>query len=236
MGGTNLRTSVATISLAMFMTLLLLSSGAAQAQYRVPCGPAGTNAAKRTCLSGAEFPVFSVNRFDTTAGDNQIDLINPTGNATGLLCAMIYVYDSHEEQFECCGCPVTSNGLRSISTVNDLTKNTAIGPTPPTTGIIKVLSSDPTDVSSSKFGFCNPAKVTTATLDPELKGFANHPQRVGTIAGISETSFRESQLTDIELNSLTTICNFIHRNGTGRGVCTCGTGDNFPAGPGAGVR
>lgn len=94
---------------------------------------------------------FSVQYFDTTDGQpSNIRLWNPTVTATGhRLCEMIYVFDSHEELQECCGCPVTDNGLRTLQTTVNLTAN-PLGPQPGgakwTSGVIKIVT---TGVNSS---------------------------------------------------------------------------------------
>jgi len=43
----------------------------------------------------------------------------------GALCANIYVFDDDQELQECCSCPVTADGVRTLSTINDLTSNPA---------------------------------------------------------------------------------------------------------------
>ena len=51
--------------------------------------------------------------FNGSNGDNILRLINPNGAANGNLagakeqtvCAMIYVFDAHQEMGACCGCP-----------------------------------------------------------------------------------------------------------------------------------
>jgi len=65
-------------------------------------------------------------------GDNIIRVINPNGSAntaipsTGTgdtLCAMIYVFDDDEEMGECCGCPVSSAGMITLSVEHNLLAN-----------------------------------------------------------------------------------------------------------------
>jgi hypothetical protein len=62
-------------------------------------------------------------------GDNIIRLVNPNGSANLALagdqtiCAMIYVFDDDEEMGECCGCPLTSSELSTLSVENNLTSN-----------------------------------------------------------------------------------------------------------------
>jgi len=87
----------------------------------VPCADftgAGPGNLDGTCNSGGN-------------GDNIIRLINPNGAANGELvgaleqpvCAMIYVFDDDEEMGECCGCPLTSTQLATISVESQLLEN-----------------------------------------------------------------------------------------------------------------
>lgn len=176
--------------------------------------------------------VFSVNHFDVTVGDGTVRTINPTTTSAGILCEMVYVFDAHEELEECCGCPVTNDGLRVISTVNDLTKNPLGGPNP-TTGVIRIVSAVPNGTPTSQYGMCNPAVNVIPT--ETLRSFSTHTYN-GGFPRITETEFLDSPLTTAELGTLTSVCAFIHVNGTGRGICTCGTGDNSAPLPGSGGR
>lgn len=187
--------------------------------------------------AAAQSDVFFVNHFDTNGGDGVVRAINPTFTGTtlpnGIVCEMIYVFDAHEELQECCGCPVTNNGLRTISTINDLTKNPLTGPnTPMKTGVIKIVSAAANP--SPAWGICNPAGSVSPT--ETLRAFSTHSYNGGATAGITETEFEEADLSSAELSTLTGTCGFIHTNGTGSGICTCGVGDFAPVPPGAGGR
>lgn len=85
----------------------------------------------------------------------------------GTLCAMFYVFTADQQLAECCGCPVTPNGLRTLSVANDLTSNPLTGDLPQR-GVIKLLSATPG--SSNQ---CDPATpsvpvatTTTTTTTP----------------------------------------------------------------------
>src|SRR5690349_10292942 len=75
--------------------------------------------------------------------DSTIRVLNPglTGSPIspdqGTLCANIYVFDATQEMVECCSCPVTANGLLTIS-VQDLTENPLT--LTPFRGVIKIVS------------------------------------------------------------------------------------------------
>jgi len=78
------------------------------------------------------------------SGDSLVRAVNPTHNDTkqlGTLCAMIYVFDDTEQLQECCGCPITPDGLRTLSVVNNLSSNFGVNHANLEAGVIKVVSS-----------------------------------------------------------------------------------------------
>src|SRR5208337_2735473 len=80
------------------------------------------------------------------AGDSLVRVINPMHDDTtqnGTLCAMFYVFDDNEEIQACCGCPVTPDGLRTLSVINDLTGNFGINRGDLAAGVIDLVSSSP---------------------------------------------------------------------------------------------
>ncbi|MFZ0887035.1 MAG: hypothetical protein WA005_01155 [Candidatus Binataceae bacterium] len=77
------------------------------------------------------------------AGDALVRIVNPNHNDTlqdGTLCAYIYVFDDNEEMQECCGCPVTPDGMRTLSTINDLTSNFGFNGGDGAAGVIDIFS------------------------------------------------------------------------------------------------
>jgi len=72
-----------------------------------------------------------------------VRIVNPSHNDTaqnGTLCAFIYVFDDNEEMQECCGCPVTPDGMRTLSTINDLTSNLGFNRGDRAAGVIDIFS------------------------------------------------------------------------------------------------
>lgn len=215
--------------------------------------PAPAGAAQCTPDTADTFQVayYSTLTNGGVSADNVLRLINPTfqplnndpnDNSGGFLCAMIYVYDANEEIQECCGCPVTNNGLRTISVINDLTSNFLtpnIGgvPVDNTHGVIKIVKTRPVNNSDiidgivDPFGPCNPAIVDTDgdDLTPTLRGSITHPRQFPQ--GIGEVVTSDSPLCPNELSALVNGCSNIHTEGSGHGICTCGTGDNAAATP-----
>jgi hypothetical protein len=120
------------------------------------------------------------------AGDNTVRIVNTTA-ANGTLCADIYVFDDFEELQTCCACPVTPDGLRTLSTVNDLTFHFGVNLANLNAGVVEVISSTPnfcagsatplaTNCTSSipggTNGVCSP---TGAPGDPFHRGVAIVP-------------------------------------------------------------
>src|SRR5256885_9139608 len=60
----------------------------------------------------------------------------------GSICANVYTFSPDEQLVSCCSCPVTPNGLVSLSVKSDLVSNT-LTPATPTSVVIKLLFSAP---------------------------------------------------------------------------------------------
>src|SRR6185312_7932090 len=160
-------------------------------------------------------------------GDSFVDITNTgasgaalqsgtTATITGALCANIYAFTPDEQLVSCCSCPVTPNGLVSLSAKSDLASNT-LTPATPTALVIKVLATTPVG------GSCNnsAAAVTPATLANGLKSFETtiHATPTAGSYGVTETPFSPVTLSAGELNRVTSLCNFIIANGSGFGIC-----------------
>ncbi len=176
-------------------------------------------------VAAAQIPfVYSLNyysnRNNAAGADQTVRLINPgtTGTPTsadeGRICADVYVFDSTQEMIECCHCPITANGLREFSVLNDLTQNPLTGFPAPNSGVIKVVS----DLGAN----CN---ETAPVLVPELLGWGTHAQQpvLGTFV-TTEDEFKPAPLTGDELLFLGQACSFVQYLGSGKGVCLCGAG------------
>jgi len=79
-------------------------------------------------------------------GDALVRIVNAGDEAAqqnGSICAMIYVFDDIEEMQACCGCPVTPDGLRTMSVINNLTKNFGVNRGNMNAGVIDILATNP---------------------------------------------------------------------------------------------
>jgi len=132
---------------------------------------------------------------------------NP-GTSGGNVCALIYVFDPSEELRECCGCPVTPDGLITLFVDSNLTSN-PLTPGPLTSGTIEI-------VSSKGEKTCNPASISPTA---SVRAWGTHILNGGLV---TETSFQDARLSSAEESLLQTGCEAILTVGSGHGVCTCG--------------
>ena len=165
-------------------------------------------------------PLMALNYFDRASAtqtgiDAKIRLVNP-GVSAGDICAMVYVFDQSQELNECCGCRISDSGLRTLSLLRDLTANPLTGKKP-NGGSIKVVPSDPAQNPQ-----CDPGSLAPTG---EIVGWETHPQVSGGTSQITETSFDEVPLGSIEAAVLVNECGFVEKLGSGKGICSCGTGD-----------
>jgi len=191
-------------------------------------------------VSASAQDVYKVNYFANNvsgAPDATVRIDNPGTDGAANLCAMIYVFQNDQQLAECCGCLVTANGLRTLSVTNDLTNNPLTGPaTIPPNGVIKIVSAavngggvtPPCDASgfTTSFGF---SQENVAPI-PSIRAWGSHIQnKVGSAYPITETEFSDATLSAAELeDNLENQCAFTQHLGSGKGVCTCGTGDLLP--------
>jgi len=178
--------------------------------------------------------VFKINYFANNgvagAPDATVRIDNPgqvetEGNGgPQSLCAMIYVFDNSQQLSECCGCVVTPDGLRTLSVTHDLTGNPLTGVVS-NNGVIKIVSGLPTRIVDGVFT-CDPTSETAEAV-ATLRAWASHVEnKVGTAYPITETAFTDATLSEEEYSfNLIEQCSFTQHLGSGKAVCTCGTGD-----------
>ena len=144
-----------------------------------------------------------------------------TAATTGAICVNVYAFSPDELMISCCSCPVTPNGLVSLSARRDLVNNT-LTPAVPTAIVVKLLASTPVGGSCSGSA-ANPAALTSGML---AFGTTVHAgAAAGSDAAITETQFLPATLSAGELARLSSLCTFINANGSGFGICsTCRLG------------
>jgi len=182
-------------------------------------------------------------------GDNIIRLINPNGGANISLpgsqettvCAMIYVFDDDEEMGECCGCPLSSTQLATISVEHNLTSNWGLAGGPENgdheNGAIAIIAAVPNTTPLSPGGGNESANcLGTACCDPtnrpgypvavaggdNLLGSVTHNQEIEPLERITETPlFDDCHGEDINLIYLQNQCGALVGNGSHGGICNC---------------
>ena len=162
----------------------------------------------------------------TATGDTLIRLINPNGAANGGLpgeqehpvCAMIYVFDSFQEMEECCGCPITSAGMLTLSVDVDLTDNLVYqgDPSAGYDGVIGIVAAAPNVAGTG----CDPTAYPGygVSTDNYLLG----SRTLSYDAGLTEIPLHDDALGDAaNLTYLQAECGALVGNGSGAGTCSC---------------
>ena len=159
---------------------------------------------------------YFVNANTANAQDGTVQITNP-GSPTGNLCAQIYVVDALQEMSECCSCLVTPNGLRTLSVNTDLTSN-PLTSVKLTTGSVTIIAG----YTSSTFNTnCSPLNNI---VSPTIRAWGTHIYALGSAYSITESDYQDRALGQWNDNLLSE-CYAISLDGSGHGVCSCGTGD-----------
>jgi hypothetical protein len=163
-------------------------------------------------------------------GDSVINITNsgargaalPSGisaSTTGAICVNVYAFSPDEQMISCCSCPVTPNGLVSISARDSLISNT-LTPAVPTSIVIKLYATAPVG------GSCAGSAASPGSGAPGMLAWGTSVHLSPSASPvIAESGFLTASLSSGELNRLTALCTFINATGSGFGVCrSCGLG------------
>ena len=161
---------------------------------------------------------YQVNYYSN--GDGTLRIINtgqigsPIDAATnhGKVCADIYVFDTNQEMLACCSCPITANGLLTLTSGNLL--NNPLTGVKPFDGVIKIVSDAQPGTK------CDPTTVVSP-LDGGLRAWETHLQGTNVL---TETEFVRAPLTNTEAAFLGQACSFVIYLGSGKGTCYCPRG------------
>jgi len=151
-----------------------------------------------------------------TIGDSVINITNTgargaglgfgtSASVTGAICVNVYVYDPSEEVVSCCSCPVTPNGLVSLSAKNDLISN------PLTRG-------NPTSICNNSALLAGTPTFTAGMAAWGTALHANTSAAAGTYA-VTESAFTPATLSDGEVARLAYGCGAVANVGSGFGTC-----------------
>jgi hypothetical protein len=132
--------------------------------------------------------------------------------AVGAICANVYAFSPDEQMIACCSCPVTANGLMSLSAQRDLISNT-LTPIVPTSILVKVVATD------AKGGKCdNSARLWE--YGEQVTGLALWGTTVHLPQGaVTETAFTPATLSPDEATRLRNLCTLMYANGSKYGIC-----------------
>ncbi|HUO15493.1 MAG TPA: hypothetical protein VMX38_10950 [Verrucomicrobiae bacterium] len=160
---------------------------------------------------------YFANANTSGAPDGTLRVTNP-GTAAGNICAYIFVFDPYQELSECCGCLNTPDGLATLSINSDLTSNPLTGVTL-STGAIKILSVSPIGNACPLPGQTTGSDV----IEPAIRAWTTHIQN--TTFAETETAAQDATLSAGEVVRLRNECAAIVLDGSGKGICSCGSGD-----------
>lgn len=134
----------------------------------------------------------------------------------GSICANVYAFAADEEIVSCCSCPVTPNGVVSLSAQSSILGNALSGRLASTTLAVALVSTLPVG------GSCASSAATKGTLAPGMLAWlhAEAPSTATTCNGGTETSFAPATLIANEYTRLTSLCSFIQVQGSGYGICS----------------
>jgi len=184
----------------------------------------------------------------TTGGQGFVNITAPfEGNSTasspvaqeGEICAMIYVFDTDQALQTCCGCPITADGLLTLSISGNLAPNPLATGQLLHDGSIRILATAPNATFSPlletpPFEGCD--LINGVCCDPRegltpegnLEAWANHVQNTQ----ITEEEFQSvgpSVADDppiggglSDYTALPEACADTIALGSGQGFCTCG--------------
>jgi hypothetical protein len=165
-------------------------------------------------------PLMTVGYFDrvnaaNSGYDGTVRLVDP-GFTPGDLCAMVYVFDQNQELNECCGCKISDSGLRTLSLINDLTANPLTGKQP-VAGTIEILPSN-----TGQNGLCNAGSFTPNSV---IQGWETNVQGSPGAYEVTEIPLATVPLTATQAQVLASECSIMQQLGSGKGICSCGSGD-----------
>jgi hypothetical protein len=175
-----------------------------------------------------------------SAGDTVIRLVNPNGSANpGIVggtehtvCAMIYVFDDEQEMNACCGCPISSAGLLTLSLEDDLLSNLIVGGNPRAgfDGVVEIIAAAPNGCGSLACTYgCDPTLNPgyTVTPDNNLLGsrvinISNEGYPTFGPASLLETPLHDDASGDAgNLTYVQAECGALVGNGSYGGICYC---------------
>jgi hypothetical protein len=179
-------------------------------------------------LVARDDPPFQIRHISNLAiGDSVINITNTGASSLnafptqdGNICANVYTFSPDEQLISCCSCPITPDGLVSLSARNDLISNT-LTPGVPTSIVVKLLASTGGACNASTPGVGAGSAIAQgmAAWATTIHALPVTPGSPATTYGLTETAFTKATLSAAEFTRITTLCSFIQTNGSGFGIC-----------------
>jgi hypothetical protein len=147
------------------------------------------------------------------------------------------VFDTSQAMQACCGCPVTADGLLTLSISGSLALNPAASGQILNDGSIRIIptlpNAKPPQPPQTTYTYIGCDTATSVCCDPtavstdyqlipgsKLVAWAQHVQTTQT----TETAFEAAPADPSDYGGLPTACDGIVKAGSGAGVCTCPSG------------
>ncbi len=140
-----------------------------------------------------------------------------TASTTGALCVNVYTLSAEDEMIHCCSCPVTPNGLLTLSARRDFVNNSLSSPKPPTALVVKLYATTPKSNSCSSSAYDD-----SVLAAPGLHAWGTSIQigADGKPDPVTESPFLVATLGPGERERLVSRCAILNANGSGYGVCS----------------
>src|ERR1700693_2364406 len=122
-------------------------------------------------------------------GDSVINMTNTGAAGIGTICVNVYTFAPDEQEISCCSCPITVNGLASLSVDQDLISN-VLTPAVPTSVTVELIA------TTVPAGGCNVAAPGADTTGLRAWGTDLHAAPTVPVSyQVTETPFLTSDIS-----------------------------------------
>jgi hypothetical protein len=148
-----------------------------------------------------------------------------TFSVPGSICVNVYAFSPDEQLLSCCSCPVTPNGLVSLSARNDLLTNT-LGRFSPNSIVIQLVATQPAGGCANSAAALTGATITVPGLVAwSTTLHANTSPADAGHFGLTEAPLTGCRSSTAEQDRLGTLCAFALSQGSLHGICnSCSVG------------
>jgi hypothetical protein len=139
-----------------------------------------------------------------------------TAAVPGSICANVFAFDPAEELVSCCSCPVTPDGLVSLSAQKDLLVNPLTHLAPQSLSIVLVATQPVANSCANSASNLTPALLVSGLVAWEA---TLHSNTSTTALAPTENPFTPVTYSSAELARLASVCTFAVAQGSGSGIC-----------------